>query len=369
MKNNRKITLFYKFALLVFLLCCILLLNGNFSLSKAIASEKHITLSGSTDDFILYFPIIFSPPIPANWEQIEFAGENITDIQISTSPKRIFASAYTFGLFESQDDGDSWQIQDVHSRVNDIEIHQTSPETMYLATWSSVGVYQTHDGGVVWEPTKGWATLYPTLYSVALHPISDTVMFAGSGNWEFSGGEIYKTTNAGDSWYPVSSQFTNALTFVFAPSNTETIFAGTKYAGIKKSVDGGESWITVNNGLPSGIDGAHNISSLAFHPTNHQWLYAATSLGVFVSYDSAGQWEPLWNDVNAYALTFDPQNKEFIYVGTNKGVFRSDDNGITWSQLGQCGLNTTINQLTIDPIDSTVIWVGTNDGIWKCTLK
>ena len=368
MKDN-KIPSFYTFSLLAFLICCILLLNGNILFNKATALEKQPVPSGSSNDFLLYFPVVFSSPIPANWERVEFAGENITDIQISSSPKRIFASAYTLGLFESQNDGDSWQKQDVHSRVNDIEIHQTSPETMYLATWSSVGVYQTHDGGVVWEPTKGWATLYPGLRSVALHPLSSTVLFAGSRNWEFSGGEIYKTTNAGDSWYPVSSQFTNALTFVFDPAKTEIIFAGTEYAGIMKSVDGGESWITVNNGLPSGIDGAHNISSLAFHPTHHQWLYAATSLGIFVSYDSAGQWEPLWEGVNAYVLTFDPQNKEFIYAGTNKGVFRSDDDGVTWSQLGQCGLNTTINQLTIDPIDPKVIWVGTNDGIWKCSLK
>lgn len=369
MKNIRKIRLFYKFALLVFLLSCILLLNGNNLLVKAIALEKQITPSGSTDDFILYFPIIFSPPIPANWEQIEFAGENVTDIQTSNLPHRIYASVYNVGFFESLDNGNNWQKQDVHPRVNDIEFHQTSPNTMYLATWSSVGVYQTQDGGIVWEPTKGWETLHPSLYSIALHPVSDTIMFAGSGNWEFSGGEIYKTTNAGESWYSVSPQYTNALTFIFNPENTETIFAGTQYAGIMKSINGGESWTTVNNGLPSGLDGAHNISSLAFHPTNHQWIYAATSLGVFISYDLADHWEPLREGVNAYALTIDPQNKESIYVGTDKGVFISYDDGLTWSQLGQCGLNTIINQLTIDPIDSKVIWVGTNDGIWKCSLK
>lgn len=336
--------------------------------TTAVEEQPNPHASDQTDAFSLYLPAIFLPAIFANWEQVKFAGENMTDIKISESPKRIFVSAYNLGLFESQNNGESWKKHNVHARINSIELHQTSTDTIYLATWSTFGVYQTQDGGVIWKPTNGWRTLSPTLYKIAIHPTADTVMFAGSGNWEFSGGEIYKTKDAGNFWYPVSPPYTNALTFAFAPSNADIMFAGTQLAGIMKSVDGGESWMSANNGLPMGINGAENISSLVFHPDHHRWMYAASSLGVFVSYDLAGRWEPLWADVHAYAVFIDPQNDGNMYVGTDEGIFLSHDDGATWSQLGRCGMNTVINRLVIDPTDSDVIWVGTDDGMWRCSF-
>lgn len=356
-------------ALFAFSTLCAFLQDGNIISGNATAFDKQLAASDAIGGFSVYVPIIYSPPVPTDWEQVGLVGEDITDIYISTSSKHIFTSAYNAGLFESRDNGLNWQKHQVPPRINDIEPHPNFPNVMYLATWSSSGLYQTRDSGAIWEPTKGWQTLSPTLYSIATHPISDTVMFAGSGNWEFSGGEIYKTQDAGQLWYTVSPQYTNALTFAFAPSDEETLLAGTQLAGIMKSTDGGESWVFANDGLPTGVTGAKNISSLVFHSKKHRWVYAASSLGVFVSYDLADEWKPLWSGITANALIIDSQNEGNIYAGTNKGIFVSYDDGLNWSQLGQCGVGKVISQLAVDPTNSNIIWVGTNDGIWRCTLK
>jgi hypothetical protein len=226
-------------------------------------------------------------------------------------------------------------------------------------------MYWTQNGGETWEGIPGWSSLSPMLNSVGVHPITPTIMLAGSGNFEPIGGEIFKTINGGQSWYIVTQMFTNALTFAFDPVSPNVVYAGTKLAGVRKSMDAGNSWFAANNGLPTGTDGAHYIH-VVLYPDSPQKVYAATSLGVYFSEDQAENWQGLWEGVDANYLLFDPQDSSQVYLGADDGVYVSYNTGASWFPLAQCRSGTSVTRLAFDPYNPNVIWAGTTSGLWRC---
>lgn len=313
-----------------------------------------------------YFPVIFNNYQLPEWEYLGLDGD-VTDVVFDlANPQHAFASVYLEGLYETNDSGMTWVKNETvtfTNRFNDIEVHPVTSTTWFAAAWSTYGVAQSIDNGKTWLPLTEANDPYH-LYSIAVHPLSPTVMFAGRGNWETGGGEIYKTVDLGVLWYSVPP--VAALTFAFDPFLPNVIYVGTT-GRVWKSDDGGETWNPANNGLPGLPNCACDVTSLIFHPENSQWLYAATSVGVYVSYDSAENWQPLWVGIDANALLFDPNDSSKLYLGTtDEGMFVSYNDGLGWNQLGLCGLGVRVNHLLFNTVDSNELWVATDNGLWRC---
>lgn len=321
-----------------------------------------------------YFPVAFHDYKTPQWDYVGLTGK-VSDIHLDpTNSEHMYVSVYLDGLYETQDRGISWVRHEqftLTTRINDIEANPLEPNTLYLATWAGYALYWSEDGRVPWNPIAGWTELNPTLYSMAIHPMSPTVMFAGSGTWEPYGGAIYKSINGGDTWYAVSPDFTNALTFAFHPISPTVIYAGA-IAGVWRSQDSGETWTSVNSGFDDEVDYA---SSLLIHPEQTEWLYVATSQGIYVSYNNADSWQQLWEEWDTNTLHFHPDNPNILYAGTENGIYISHNTGESWSQLGSCGTNMPINILVIDPAETRTLWAGTGDrisdgyGLWRCVIS
>lgn len=340
---------------------------------QAKVSAQPPTQESPTITSTYYLPVIFYEYSPPEWEYIGLAG-NVTDIFIdSHNPTHIYVSVYLEGLFETNDNGNTWIQHEqftLTTRINDIESSPFLSGTMYLGTWGGYALYQSENGNVPWKPISGWIHLYPTLLSVAVHPISPSVMFAGSGNWETSGGQIYKSEDNGGNWFPTSPEFTNALTFAFDPISPTIVYAGTQHGRVKKSTDGGNSWFSSSIGIP--ID-AYYVTSIVAHPKHPKWLFAATSRGVYASYDGAENWQSLWEGIDTNTILVDPIRENTLYLGTEDGIYLSHDLGFTWARLGECGVGVPINRLGLD-IDGNLL-AGTGDGLfngvglWRCIIN
>src|SRR4030095_3974612 len=86
-------------------------------------------------------------------------------------------------------------------------IHPTTPDTMWAAGVAG-GVWKTTNGGVSWAPISDLIANL-AVCTLALVPTNPDVIYAGTGesfagNIGVTGNGIFKTTNGGASWTPLS---------------------------------------------------------------------------------------------------------------------------------------------------------------------
>jgi photosystem II stability/assembly factor-like uncharacterized protein len=182
-----------------------------------------------------------------------------------------------------------------------------------------------------------------------------------------SGGGVWKTTDAGQSWINVSDGFllTGSIgAIAVAESTPSVVYVGTGSAcirgnvstglGMYKSTDAGKTW------NQAGLTNAGQIGRVVVHPTNPDVVFVAAlghafgpseDRGVFRSLDGGASWQKVLyvsDHTGAVDLAIDPKNHDAIYASmwtaerkpwtmtsgsTEGGLFKSQDGGSTWTRL------------------------------------
>ena len=180
-------------------------------------------------------------------------------------------------------------------------------------------------------------------------------------------GGLWKTTNAGTTWDPISDPVGAAAVgaVALAPSNPSHVWMGTgaqdiarsSYSGkgVFKSTDAGKSWQFA--GLPD----SHHIARIVIHPKNPDVVYVAAighlfskneERGVFRTTDGGRTWKKVLyvNDgvaaidlvvnrrspATLYAAMYDKDRRpwQIIESGPESAVYRTDNGGDSWQRLG-----------------------------------
>jgi photosystem II stability/assembly factor-like uncharacterized protein len=221
---------------------------------------------------------------------------------------------------------------------------QVSPELLHGLTWRLIG---PHRGGRV--------------TAVAGIAGNTKIYYMGT-----PGGGVWKTINAGRTWFPTFDQAHVASIgdLVVAPSNPNVIYVATGEQtdgnGLWKSTDAGATWTNLGFGyspiLPSVLVDPHdaNLVYLAVPGT----LTPNDARGIFKSSDGGKTWRKVFykNDhTAAMELDFDPDNSHTLVAsirrlpplkgekeeeGVDTQILRSTDAGETWTVMGQQGLPT-----------------------------
>lgn len=182
-----------------------------------------------------------------------------------------------------------------------------------------------------------------------------------------TGGGLWKTTNAGVDWFPVSDGFfkTGSVGGIgVSASNPDIVYVGMGETqirtnishgdGIYKSIDGGNTWTHL------GLEQTRFISRVRVHPTNPDVVYVTAlghvygsnpERGVYKTTDGGKTWTKILfvsEKAGAVDLCLDATNPDVIYAGTwevyrtpytlNSGgpgskLFKSVDGGKTWKEL------------------------------------
>ena len=133
--------------------------------------------------------------------------------------------------------------------------HPTDSSILFAVS-SSGGIFKTSNEGLTWNPISD---MLPPTYcaSLAINPLNTQVMYLGTGdaNYGYRGGlGVWKTTNGGKTWNQTSSGLGNILVSYIrmTPGDTNTLIAAC-YNGIYKSTNAGSSWVkksSINTKLP-----------------------------------------------------------------------------------------------------------------------
>ncbi len=155
-------------------------------------------------------------------------------------------------------------------------------------------------------------------------------------------GGIWTSSNNGSSWSTNTDDediitSLGVTSIAFHPSNSNIIYAATgdgdgtnTYSyGVIKSTDGGDSWKAT--GLSWNITQLRSISKLLINNSNPNILYIAGSSGVYKTTNSGDNWD-LVKSGNFKDMEFKPNDYETIYVA-GRDIWKTTDGGTNWNEL------------------------------------
>lgn len=350
------------------------------------------------------------------------------DKNISGSPTRLgnWVSINPTGMFYQRTNANY-----ISGRTNSIAFHPTNPNLFYIAA-AQGGVWKTTDGGVNWTVlTDGLPTL--ACGDVIVVQSNPDILYLGTGELNYSsdsqyGNGIYKSTNAGETWFQVASASlvgnrcsqmavdpsnanivymagnygvfkstdagavwnntnsgSNANCLIINPSAPQMIFittGGTSAGLIKKSTDGGTVWVTLTSGLPASAMGR---IQLAMAKSNSNIIYASITassggalLGLYRTTDAGNNWTLQASSPNYLgsqgwydnSVAVNPVNPDIVIVG-GLDCYASATGGTSLLQISQWGTSSTNSFCHADihrlEYNGSVLYCGSDGGVYKST--
>lgn len=296
-------------------------------------------------------------------------------------------------------------------RVSAIGVSTSNPELYYVGG-ADGGVWKSEDGGTSWRPLTDHL---PTtaIGAIAVDPTNDQVVYAGSGEANFAnhsryGLGLYKTTDGGENWDVLAADIFSGRCFsriVIDPTNTNILYASITHAGglpsfdfniaaarghggaqlplgVWKSLDGGNTWSQLTNGLPGDL----SATDLIMDTANASILYAGighvfgdSRNGIYKSFNGGSGWNKLGGglpdaDVGRISLAPTPANPNRIYASivracdnTGAGastlsVYRTDNSGLSWVSKYPGSIHATygwyLNVIAVSPSNPDIAFVG-----------
>ena len=266
-------------------------------------------------------------------------------------------SSYGDGVYKSTDAGKTWKHIGLTTteQISRIVIHPSNPDIVYVAAQgkyptptSDRGVYKSMDGGATWKKT-----LYVNEFSGASELSMDinnpNVLYAALWHhqrtpWKMiSGGEgsgLYKSVDAGETWQELSEGLPKEkgkMAIAVARSNSNKVYAliesdtYTDQSGLYVSNNAGKSW--------SQVSGDNRLTQRAWYyielfidPTDDETVYVL-SAPALRSKDGGKSWERITGTHGDYHdLWINPKNGKNMVIANDGGAAVSFNFGESWSR-------------------------------------
>lgn len=237
-----------------------------------------------------------------------------------------------------------------------LQLQQMSNAQSAAEVWTALGPAPINAGliGWVWDSTaERWRSLRTDVSgrtkAFAFHPTNPQIVYVGTAT-----GGVWKTTNGGSSYFPLTDSQEPFSIFSLAIDNTNPniIYAGTGElagyygGGVLKSTDAGASWTLLGTTEFAGLV----VTSIMISPHNPSTIFVSTALprtygeqaeipGVYRSTNGGQTWQSMlkcqqqcWGFTDL--VIENNSNPLVLYAAlSSAGIWRSADNGSTWSKL------------------------------------
>jgi photosystem II stability/assembly factor-like uncharacterized protein len=309
------------------------------------------------------------PEKKSEWVSINETLPNTT-VQAIASDNRSSSSIWigTFdGVFKTVDGGKSWNEASDGLTGRDVTclaVHPEEPDRVFCGTWGK-GVFESRDGGRVWQ------SIWPS----DNNPLIRSLCLSTEGRdalWAATESALFQSGDSGQNWQRFLHG--DVLSVAVDPGNPLIIYAGVRYAGQFKSIDGGESWDNINEGISKTSDGYPTSNCFTINPSNTDEIVMSTGwIDLYKSITGGTGWfliaEPL-RKLDVISVVIDPLNPSNLWAATSQnGVYRSDDGGLSWRAFNAGLLSTSIRALKIVEGEHATVLVGTSKGIYKYSGK
>ena len=264
--------------------------------------------------------------------------------------------------------------------LHDVVVHPRDPRRLYLC-YFDIGLLQSFDGGQTFARTVEGMHYQGNTFTVAFDPADSNIVYACTGEWGSSHGDVCRSADGGFTWKVVGSPQTglpdgqthHILIDPESPAAARRIYVTVDGAGLFCSEDGGATWAARGNGLPR-----RELCGLALRPGNPKAIDLLVAGGgsetaaIYRSEDRGVNWRRVGDGIpssEARSFVVCPSDPQRFYVAAREssasggrffqgGVYASRDGGITWARVLD---DRFIEALAVNPADADQIFAGGTD--------
>ena len=299
-------------------------------------------------------------------------------------------------LYTKPDSNGYWRGEGFETTCADtIAVDPSDSDIVYAGYWD-IGLLKSIDGGRSFRKIEEGMKYKDNTFDIIVDPDNPNIVYASCGWWEENSGEIYKSSDYGETWSALNNGLPDAQVWSLAldkrsPVQSRTLYAASYENGIYKTVDGGKHWSAVNSGL--GVNGNLQARKIYIDPNDSNILYAGFEAkiiervrnvktvqgGLFKSTDAGSTWNRIDTDlpqITVWDIGIPADDSRTIYTAvigdydhTEKryfygGVYKSSDSGGSWKLLnkgfGEAG-NLKVSSVEINPAYSRILYAATTD--------
>lgn len=281
---------------------------------------------------------------PAPIANVQYSGRVSAVVASPTDANRYFAAGADGGVWRSDDAGTNWTPLTDHlptTAIGALALDPSDDQVIYAGTGEAhyanhsrfgLGLYKSSDGGASWQHLAESDFAGRCISTIVVSPADSNVVYvavaraggfpemaAAKGHPQRAGPVgVFRSLNGGETWTQLVNGLPNlaATDLVIDPAQPGVLYAAIGHIfghadnGIYKSADGGESWARLTTGFPPEVVGR---ISLALAPTQPTRLVAlitrpadasgsgASTRGVYLSNNAGATWTllPFPSDLQA----------------------------------------------------------------------
>jgi len=317
-------------------------------------------------------------------------------VLVGTAPWTVEpGSPAQFGLFKRNGSGEGW-VRVTKGLPEAAEVRYLCADgpaanNIYAAT--QFGPYRSADGGESWTSLDLPAA--EMTWSLLVHPTDARVLYAGT-----IGTNVYRSEDAGRSWTQLAVPEPDGLCQMGFPtrvirlavdsSNPEELYVALEVGGLVRSLDGGRTWDSCNDGLlgyaqqdtyksriGSGTtdEGMMDSHSLAVSKVSPGTVFLANRMGLWCSTDRGESWSDMaigrFSPLTyARDVKISPHHPQTLFGAFSKAarskqgsLYRSADEGRSWSRFDHgVEIDSTLMIIGASAADERHIYCASREG-------
>jgi len=323
----------------------------------------------TTDKGVSWNPIFDDSPYLAIGS-IEIDPGDSDIVYVGTGDPNITGYPYIGnGIYKSTDAGATWTEMGLQGMgtISKIIVDPANSQIVYASSMGSPfeqspdrGLFKSIDGGSVWTKVL-YISTHTGIIDFVVDPVNTNRIYAcgwdriRSATHSYAaggGGRIFRSVNGGNSWtlmdngLPTSTALSRS-SLAMSATDPNTIYASIidstfRLKGVYKTTNGGDSWITVTDGETNGF--SNPVSSFGWYfgriyvnPNDDNHIFLC-GVRLWNSGTGGAGWNlatpgsgALAPHVDNHFMAFDSQGD--TYVATDGGLYRRDSGGTVWNDI------------------------------------